>query len=82
MLEVVAAMIPEHERLQAFLKDHAKPIGRPPFRPWRTLEIGQAVLMDAQAAAKAGVAWAKRHGRLFTREKQKDGSGWLVRRKA
>jgi hypothetical protein len=75
-------VIPEHERLQAYLKDVAKPIGRPAFRPWRHLEIGQAVLMDAQAAAKAGVAWAKRHGRLFTRQKQQDGSGWLVRRKA
>lgn len=74
-------MIPEHDRLQACLKDlHAKPIGRPPFRPWRHLEIGQAVLMEAQAAAKAGVDWAKRHGRIFTRKKQKDGSGWLVRR--
>jgi len=77
-------LISEHERLQAMLKDlnERKPIGRPPFRPWRTLEIGQAVVMEAQAAAKAGVAWAKRHGRIFTRQKQPDGSGWLVRRKA
>lgn len=77
-------MIDEHSRLQAHLKSlhEQKPIGRPPFRPWRHLEIGQAVVMEAQAAAKAGVAWAKRHGRKFVREKQKDGSGWLVRRKA
>jgi hypothetical protein len=74
-------MIPEHERFEANMRDlRSKPIGRPPFRPWRHLEIGQAVLMDAQAAAKAGVDWAKRHGRIFTRKKQKDGSGWLVRR--
>lgn len=75
-------MISEHERLEAMMKDLHKPIGRPPFRPWRHLEIGQAVVIEAMDAAKAGVAWAKRHGRKFTREKQKDGSGWMVRRKA
>jgi len=75
--------ISEHERLQACLKDlHSKPIGRPPFRPWRHLEIGQVALMTTLGAAKAGLAWARAHGRVFTREKQKDGSGWLVRRKA
>jgi hypothetical protein len=81
----MSGFIPEHQRLQDCLQDLARkgrPVGRPPFRPWRHLEIGQAVLMEAQAAAKAGVAWAKRHGRIFTREKQKDGTGWLVRRKA
>jgi hypothetical protein len=59
-----------------------KPIGRPPVRPWRTLEVGQAVMMATLDSAKAGLVWARRHGRIFTREKQKDGSGWLVRRKA
>ncbi len=75
-------MISEHERLQACLKDlHAqKPIGRPAFRPWRHLEVGQSAVMTCVSAAKAGVAWARRHGRVFVREKQKDGSGWLVRR--
>lgn len=77
-------MISEHDRLAACLRDlHAqRPPYRPPFRPWRFLEVGQAVTMPTMAAAKAGVAWAKRHGRRFVREKQKDGSGWLVRREA
>lgn len=75
-------MISEHARLAACLKDMAKPTGRPPFRPWRSLEVGDAVVMPDQAPAKAGVEWAKRHGWIFSRKKQRDGSGWLVWRKA
>jgi hypothetical protein len=77
-------MIPEHERFAAMMADlRAQRLPhRPPIRPWRFLEVGQGAIMPTMAAAKAGVAWAKRHGRLFVREKQKDGTGWMVRRKA
>jgi hypothetical protein len=73
-----------HTLLQDQLKalHEQKPIGRPAFRPWRALEVGQSAVMPCMSAAKAGVDWAKRHGRIFTRKKQKDGSGWLVRREA
>jgi hypothetical protein len=77
-------MIPEHARLEACLKAfrETKPPYRPPIRPWRFLEIGQAIVSPDQAPAKAAIDWAKRRGWVFTRKKQRDGTGWLVKRTA
>lgn len=73
----------EHERLQACLKDlhEQKPIGRPPVRPWRFLRIGDAILVPTQGSARHGIRWARKaYGWVLTRKKQRDGSGWLVKR--
>lgn len=78
-------MIPEHERLQACLKDlhDQRPPHRPPVWPWRFLRIGDAVLVPTQGSARAGARWARKNcGWIFSRKKQRDGSGWLVRREA
>jgi hypothetical protein len=55
--------------------------GRPRTWPWDTLEVGDSVLLS-EYAAKTAEQWAQRNGRVFTRQKQPDGTGWRVWRKA
>jgi hypothetical protein len=75
-------LISEHDRLQAMLADlHAqRPPYRPPIRPWRFMAIGEAILVPTQGAARAGARWVRKYGWILSRKKQRDGSGWLVRR--
>ena len=49
--------------------------------PWATLEVGDSVLLS-EYAAKTAEQWAQRNGRVFTRQKQPDGSGYRLWRKA
>lgn len=53
-----------------------------PKYPWAKLEVGDSILVETQDDARVGQMWALRHGRRFESRKQKDGSGWRVRRKA
>jgi hypothetical protein len=78
-------MIPEHARLEACLKAfrETKPPYRPPIRPWRFLEVGEAILVPTAGSARKGARWVwKKYGWTLSRKKQRDGSGWLVRRVA
>jgi len=56
--------------------------GRPLASRWDTLEVGDSVLLDSEHRAKTAEQWAQRNGRVFTRQKQPDGSGYRLWRKA
>jgi len=56
--------------------------GRPTVTPWHQLKVGDSVLLASENAALNGEAWAERNGREFVRQKQTDGSGWRIWRKA
>jgi hypothetical protein len=56
--------------------------GRPLKYPWHTLAVGDSVLLTCEATARAGANWGKRHWWIVAVEKQRDGSGWRLWRKA